>query len=81
MDTTVEKKALRGLHGVLRDAASLYQDLPPEGMVDVLRKVTGILSAASEDSEISCCHQILGKNAGLMNRVKIRQNETKIGIP
>lgn len=38
VDTTVEKKALRGLHGVLRDAASLYQDLPPEGMVDVLRK-------------------------------------------
>jgi hypothetical protein len=38
VDKAVEKKALRGLKGVLRDAASLYQDLPPEGMADLLRK-------------------------------------------
>ena len=30
--------ALSGLDGVYRDAASLYQDLPPEGVLDLLRK-------------------------------------------
>ena len=39
VDEQVEAGSLDGLDGVYKDAASLYQDLPPEGVLDLLRKV------------------------------------------
>lgn len=39
VDDRMEEASLRGLSGILRDSATLYQDLPPEGVLDMLRKV------------------------------------------
>jgi len=39
IDDRMEQKSLRGLKGILRDSATLYQDLPPEGVIDMLKKV------------------------------------------